>query len=176
MKQSQRRHVLDDRLRLRGSRKADRPAIAILHRHAFGRDGEAKLALALMADRKPTISLVGECDRKIVGHVLLSEIGAPVKALALAPLAVAASHREMQIGSRLVAEAIGCARKAGYEAIFVLGDNSYYERFGFASPAADPFDIDWQGPHFMVLELKPGVLKGKKGRLEYPAVFFGSDY
>jgi putative acetyltransferase len=176
MKGSRRGHVLDGRLRLRRSRKADNSALAALHQDAFGGEVEAKLTLALLADRRPVISLVGECDGKIVGHVLLSEIGAPVRALALAPLAVAASHREMQIGSRLVVEAIELARKADYEAIFVLGDNAYYERFGFASPAAAPFQVEWQGPHFMALELKPGALRGKKGRLEYPAVFFGSDY
>jgi putative acetyltransferase len=167
---------LSQRLKLRPSKKADHAAIAQLLRKAFAGKFEEALALALIESDTPTISLVGQCDGRIAGHVLLSEIGAPVKAMALAPLAVLPAFREMQVGSRLVEEAIRCAAKAGYEAIFVLGDNPYYERFGFASAPADAFDVVWQGPHFMALELKPGVLAGKTGRLNYPAAFFGSDY
>jgi putative acetyltransferase len=163
--------TLAERLRVRPSRKADAVAIAALHRHAFGREAEAALALALIGDRMPTISLVGECDRAIVGHVLLSEIGAPVKAMALAPLAVAADYREMQIGSRLVTEAIRRATEAGYAAIFVVGDNGYYERFGFARSLAEPFEVAWQGRHFMALELEEGALAGRSGKLEYPREF-----
>ncbi len=159
------------RLQLRASRKADLAAIALLHRQAFGREFEAALARALLEAPTPTLSVVAAVDRAIVGHVLLSEIGAPIAAMALAPLAVAANYREMQVGSRLVEDAIGSAKQAGYAAIFVLGDNAYYERFGFTSAAADPFEVAWQGRHFMALELRPGALKGKKGRLTYPSAF-----
>jgi putative acetyltransferase len=164
--------MLCDRLTIRPSTESDEPAIFAVESEAFGRDSEARMALALIASPQQTLSLVARCDDSVIGHVLLTEIGAPVRALALAPLAVTDKYREMQVGSRLVADALELARKAGYEAVFVLGDNLYYERFGFCSARADPFDVEWQGPHFMALELVPGALKGKKGKLTYPAAFF----
>ena len=156
---------------LRPSTPSDDTALAELVSGAFGRPDEADLALSLIASPDWTLSLVAECKGRLVGQVLLSEIGAPVKAVALAPLSVLADYRELQVGSRLVRSAIEQARNAGYEAMFVLGDTLYYERFGFSSPLADPFRIGWQGPHFMALELKPGALKGKRGKLAYPAAF-----
>ena len=160
-----------DNLVLRPSRPADESALAELVAEAFGRRDEADLTLHLIAAPDWTLSLVAECKDRLVGQVLLSEIRAPVRAAALAPLSVRPGYRELQIGSRLVREAIDAARKAGFEAMFVLGDNLYYERFGFSSSKADPFRVDWQGPHFMALELKPGALKGKKGKLVYPSAF-----
>jgi len=160
-----------DRIVIRAARKADAAGIAEAERRAFGRDDEARLALALIAGSARTISVVAACGDTIVGHVLFCEIGAPARALALAPLGVVPEFREMLVGSRLVADGLERARKAGYEAVFVLGDNLYYERFGFSSALADAFDVEWQGPHFMALELVPGALSGKSGTLVYPAVF-----
>ncbi|MCG6859495.1 MAG: N-acetyltransferase [Salaquimonas sp.] len=158
-------------LALRPSAPSDATALDELVREAFGRPEEARLTLDLIAAPDWTLSLVAERKGRLIGQVLLSEIGAPVKAAALAPLSVQAGYRELQIGTRLVREAIEAARKAGFDAIFVLGDNLYYERFGFSSAKADPFRIEWQGSHFMVLELKPGALKGKRGKLVYPSAF-----
>ena len=156
---------------LRPSSPTDETALAELVATAFGRPDEADLTLQLIAAPQWTLSLVAEFRDRLVGQVLLSEIGAPVKAAALAPLSVHTRYRELQIGTRLVREAIEAARQAGFDAMFVLGDNLYYERFGFSSSKADPFRVDWQGPHFMALELKPGALKGKKGKLVYPSAF-----
>lgn len=163
--------MLCDSLVIRPSRKSDEAAIAAVQTEAFGRPAEARLALDLMAGPMATISLVAECEGRVIGHVLLSEIGAPLRAAALAPLGVLAQFREMQIGSRLVRAAIEQGAAAGFEAIFVLGDNLYYERFGFLAQSAAPFEVEWQGPHFMALELKEGALAGKSGRLVYPDAF-----
>lgn len=160
-----------DRLKIEPSSEADLAAIFDVEREAFDREAEARLALALIAAPVPTISLVARGGRGVIGHVLMTEITAPVRAMALAPLAVARKYREMQVGSRLVAEAIRCAGSSGYEAVFVLGDNLYYERFGFRSGLADSFDVEWQGPHFMALELAPGALRGRRGKLTYPPEF-----
>ncbi|MFZ1815015.1 MAG: N-acetyltransferase [Rhizobiaceae bacterium] len=164
--------MLCSRLIIRESHAGDSDAIALIERDAFGRDAEAEMALALIASPPHTISLVAECNGRIIGHVLTTEIRAPVRAAAIAPLAVLPEFREMQVGSQLIREAIHRSRSEGFEALFVLGDNAYYERFGFNSHMADPFDIDWQGPNFMALELRDGALSGNGGRLEYPQQFF----
>lgn len=164
--------MLCNRLTIRHATEADAAAIAVVVASAFGRPQEADLALKLIAAPQHTISLVADCNGRIVGHVLLTQIEAPARAVALAPLAVEPEFREMQIGVALVREGLAQAASAGYEAAFVLGRNAYYERFGFKSPLADSFDVPWQGAHFMALELTPGALAGKSGALIYPDAFF----
>jgi putative acetyltransferase len=163
--------MLCNKLIIRHSTANDMAAIRAVETGAFGRKAEAALVEQLIPAPETTISLIALCDGKAVGHLLLTEIEAPVKALALAPLAVLPSYREMQVGSELVRSAIREAGNSGYQAIFVLGDNMYYERFGFVSRLADPFEVEWQGINFMALEVEPGCLKGKKGLLSYPAPF-----
>lgn len=161
-------------LTIRPSVAADETAIAVVQTEAFGRPYEARLALSLIHSPQTTISLVAECENRIVGHVLLSAIEAPVPSMALAPLAVLPEFREMLVGTALVREGISRAAHTGIHAIFVLGDNLYYERFGFSSTLADPFEVGWQGRNFMALELVEGCLAGKAGKLAYPEAFFNS--
>ncbi|MCB1384520.1 MAG: N-acetyltransferase [Nitratireductor sp.] len=165
--------MLCNKLTVRRAVESDHAEVLRVEREAFGREDEATLVDRLVPAPEFTLSLIAECDGRAVGHVLLTEIAAPLRALALAPLAVIPAYREMQIGTQLVHQAISDARNAGYEAMFVLGDTLYYERFGFSSTLADPFEIAWQGPHFMALELAGGALAGKSGRLDYPVAFFG---
>lgn len=139
---------------------------------AFDRVNEAKLVEALTNSNEKCYSYVAICDGNIVGHVFLTEIKASVKAVALAPLAVLPKYRELQIGTQLVRHAINAAKKNKYEAMFVLGDVAYYERFGFSGILADPFKIKWQSKNFMALELKENALKKKAGELVYPPAFF----
>jgi putative acetyltransferase len=166
--------MLASKLVIRLAGDEETPLAAKIQRDAFGRDGEAELVRQLVAAPQRTLSILAECGGEAVGHVLVTQIGAPVRAAALAPLGVLPAYREMQVGSELVREAVRQAMKARYAALFVLGDNPFYERFGFSSALADPFEIDWQGPHFMALELKPGALAGKTGRLDYPQAFFSA--
>ncbi len=163
--------MLCNKLNLRASTPADSKAIRQVEIEAYGRKAEANLVDQLIPAPEHTISLVAECEGRIIGHVLLTEIRAAVKSLALAPLAVIPEFREMQVGSDLVRCAIEEGRKAGFKAIFVLGEGMYYERFGFRSDLADPFEVRWQGRHFLALELEDGALKGKKGPLNYPEPF-----
>jgi putative acetyltransferase len=163
--------MLCNKLKIRASTPKDAKAIRKVETLAFGRKAEANLVDQLIPAPEFTVSLIAECDGKIIGHLLLTEISASVKALALAPLAVVSEFREMQVGSDLVRSGIRIAQENNYDAIFVLGDVFYYERFGFSSNLADPFEIDWQGREFQALELREGALKNKKGRLNYPQPF-----
>ena len=138
---------------------------------AFGRNEEADLVDSLVIASVPTISLLAECDGVPIGHILLTEIKAPLRSLALAPLAVVPEYREMLVGTQLVRAGIAASSAAGFEAIFVLGDPLYYERFGFSVKKAAPFKCKWTGPHFMLVELAVGALAGRKGKLEYPDSF-----
>jgi putative acetyltransferase len=163
--------VFCDQLVIRHSAKMDERSIIAIHTEAFGRSEEAELTTRLLAGNVNTISLIAACENIPIGHILLSEIEAPVKSMALAPLSVVKKYRELHIGSRLVKQAIEEARRAGYQAIFVLGDTRYYERFGFSGESAAPFDCAYQGPHFMALALAPGVLNNCRGKIVYPHAF-----
>lgn len=163
--------MLCNKLVIRPSKPKDHPAIAAVETQAYGRKAEARLVEQLVPAPEHTLSLVAECDGMVIGHILLTGIAAPLKAMAVAPLAVLPAYREMQVGSELVRNAIRIATQEGHEVLFVLGDNGYFERFGFSAPLADAFQVKWQGKRFMALELKPGSLVGKGGKLEYPEPF-----
>ncbi len=85
------------------------------------------------------ISLVAEEQGAIVGHILLSRLVAPVRALALAPLAVAPGRQGSGVGSGLVRAAIDRARQGCWQAIFGLGEVDYSGRLGFDGASAASF-------------------------------------
>jgi predicted N-acetyltransferase YhbS len=83
----------------------------------------------------------------------------------LGPLAVARSHRSLGIGARLMREALWRAAMLGHKAVLLVGDASYYARFGFeAAPTAG---LDLPGPvdraRFLAFEIEDGALDGAEG-------------
>ncbi|MFP4003283.1 MAG: GNAT family N-acetyltransferase, partial [Alphaproteobacteria bacterium] len=153
---------------LRAEEPGDRPVIRAVTEAAFGTREEAYLIDALHAGGDVVVSLVAETEGRIAGHVLLSRLASPERCLALAPVSVAPGLQGAGVGSALIREALSRAAAAGYEAVFVLGEPAYYTRFGFSPDAAAPFETDYPKDYFMALELKPGTLAGKAGRVIYP--------
>ena len=154
----------------------DRVAIGQLLREAFGGDYEAELVERLRADNLIVVALVAEVNNEIVGHIVLSWLatemdGHPIRAAALAPMAVKPACQRSGIGSELVVTAIAHAKQAGVEALFVLGHPSYYPRFGFSAEFARKFASPSAGSAFMAMELRSGVLSGIKGSVNYPKAF-----
>lgn len=94
-----------------------------------------------------------------------------MRALALAPLGVLPDRQGAGIGSALVREGLRAAPRRGREAVFVLGDPAYYERFGFSREAARGYDSIYAGDNFMILELRPG--SARPGAIRYPPPFAG---
>ena len=111
----------------------DFEAIRSVIAEAFGQDYEAKLVDDLRNAGDLVISLVAELDGKICGHVALSRLQSPPDALALAPVSVSSSKQTQGIGSALIYDALRRARELGSVIVFVLGEPSYYTRFGFSS-------------------------------------------
>jgi putative acetyltransferase len=141
---------------------------------AFGQLAEAELVEKLREGGDSAVSLVAEEDGQIVGHVLLSRMDAPFPALALAPVSVIPTRQRSGIGSALVKRAVNSARSKGWDAIFVLGDPNYYERFGFDREAAAGFTSPYAGRHFMVLRLSPS-LPATTGELRHAPAFAALD-
>lgn len=148
----------------------DLPAIRQLETLS-NNSGDNGLAEALLAAPENTLSFVAEFEGAVVGHVLLTAVAGPEKALALAPLAILPDWRDMQIGTELVRHSLHVAREEGWMSVFVYGQPDYYCRFGFKSRTADAADTFLQGPRFLALELTRGALAGWSGPLQYPEAF-----
>ena len=67
---------------------------------AFGGTDEARLVVALRSDGDATIALVAVEDDRVTGHILLSPMRAPFRALGLAPLSVLPEYQNRDIGKR----------------------------------------------------------------------------
>jgi predicted N-acetyltransferase YhbS len=86
-------------------------------------------------------------------------------ALLLGPLAVAEQARFMGVGGGLMREALKRAAAYGHNAVLLVGDASYYARFGFTQSFTRRLTLP--GPvdraRFLGCELTPGALAGAHG-------------
>ena len=154
---------------------ADDSAIRRLNDVAFGGTYESRLIEDLRAAGLVAVELVA-VDPDVVGHILFSfldvTVGAtPVRALALAPMAVQPYLHRRGIGTALVRAGLDRAHEGGWRAIIVVGHPDYYPRFGFSAALARPLTSPFSGDTFMALELVPDALKGGAGRVVYPPAF-----
>lgn len=117
--------------------------------------------LAFVA-RDPKGALVGTVR---LWNVVLGEGGAA--ALLLGPLAVEPSLKGTGVGSALMQYAIAEAARLGHRAILLVGDEPYYQRFGFSSQKTG--QLAMPGPYerhrFLALEIAEGALHGAAGTL-----------
>lgn len=160
-------------LRIRPETGDDREAIRKVNLAAFPTAQEADLVEALHGDCASEVSLVAEDGNEIVGHVMLSRMavedeGRRYRALGLGPVAVMPARQRQGIGSALIEDALRRAEAQGEEFVFLLGEPSYYRRFGFTAEAAAPFASPYAGPYFMA---KAFVELPTKGEAEYATAF-----
>lgn len=86
-------------------------------------------------------------------------------ALLLGPIAVMPSHQGEGIGIALIKESLKLAKEFGHRVIILIGDQDYYDKFGFRSAAnaglsfPGPVEID----RFLVCELVSNALSGVSG-------------
>ena len=162
---------------IRPERPTDFQAVRLVHLSAFPGPDEADLVERLRANGKATISLVAEQDDRVIGHVLFSPVqiaGSQVelRGLGLAPVAVLPAYQRQGAGIGLIQLGLKMAHLRGHDFVVVLGDPSYYQRFGFR-PAGE-FDLSNEygvGDEFMAIELRRGCLVGVAGLVQYAAEF-----
>lgn len=160
---------------IRNAEFYDHAAIRQVIRHAFGQDDEANLVEQLRADGDALVELVAATDIAIQGHILYSPLaierdGETLPAAALAPISVLPAFQNRSVGGALIRAGNARCAELGCVAVVVLGHAAYYPRFGFSPTLAESLHAPFSGPHFMALELKPGVLKAG-GRVYYAAAF-----
>src|SRR5215510_5460981 len=97
----------------------------------------SKVSHRLREGRLPAAGLAFvACDHgRLVGTVQLWDVatsdGRP--ALLLGPLTVHPSHRDRGVGGALMRHALAAAAQLGHQAVLLVGDAAYYERFGFSA-------------------------------------------
>lgn len=156
----------------------DRKSVRRVNELAFGRRNEADLVDALRANARPYVSSVAVIDEQVVGHILFSPVsveseGSAFTAMGLAPMAVLPECQNQGIGSRLVREGLKECQRLGEEIVVVLGHPNYYPRFGFMPASLKRLRSEYDVPDevFMVAELVPGALKGRRGLVKYHPEF-----
>jgi putative acetyltransferase len=164
---------------IRGATGGDVAAIDALLRVSFPSAGEAQLVQQLCIDGDMVLTLVAddEDDGGLAGVIVFSrmrvDVGAEqVSAVALAPVAVAASHRRQGVAEALIRAGIEHLTDAGATLCFVLGESAFYTRLGFAAAWASGFESPYAGDYFMALPLQGGAMPcGVRGKAVHAAAF-----
>jgi putative acetyltransferase len=168
---------------IRGEKPRDFAAIREIHELSFGRENEAVLVEKIRGSRdfNPSLSLVAELEGRPVGHVLFSRVWIrppdpklpEENALALAPLSVHPDFRNKGIGSELVTQGLKICRQHGYRLVIVVGEQSYYSRFGFVPARPKGLEVPFPVPEraFLVAEIVPRPGLGIEGTIRYPQAF-----
>ncbi|MBI2256220.1 MAG: N-acetyltransferase [Proteobacteria bacterium] len=161
---------------IKAANEADLPALIKLHDAAFGTPHEGRLVGDLHHADLAAISLMAMEGAAILGHVVFSPLAIEVDnetvlGLALAPLAVTPARQRQGIGTALMEAGLVAAAQHGWQAVIVLGQPRFYERFGFSPALARGFQTPFAGPYLMALELSEGTLSGRKGKIIYAKPF-----
>jgi putative acetyltransferase len=157
----------------------DHQAIYEVTAAAFEQEDESKLINRIRQTDYfiPALSLVAERSGNVVGHILFSIIEIRGRqnwrSLALAPIAVLPGFQGQGVGSMLVREGLARASRLGYESVIVVGHARYYPRFGFEKASRWGLTTAFKvaDESLLALELQPGWLRGKSGRIVYPDLF-----
>ncbi len=164
--------VAPTRIRICDETAHDRWAREALLSAAFGPSRFEKASERLRQGRLPAagLALVAKDGNELVGTLRLWNVlaGKRRPSLLLGPLAVAASHRSRGVGTRLIGEALSRAVAFGHRSVLLVGDSSYYGRFGFEPRFAR--NLTMPGPvdpaRFLGLELVEGALQGACGAVK----------
>jgi predicted N-acetyltransferase YhbS len=137
---------------------------------AFGKTRVRKTSNRLREGRLPADGLAFtavDAKGRVMGSVRLWSIiaGSAGPSLLLGPLVVDCKVQGKGLGRALMDHAINTARVLGHDSVLLVGDATYYMRFGF--DVAHTRSLHLPGPveraRFLGLELTPGALDGAEG-------------
>ncbi len=165
---------------LRREQDDDAPAIRAVHAAAFARPDGASPAEVMLVDALrddgdvvPGLSVVAVLGADVVGHVVCSRGELDGRAaLGLGPLGVLPFQQRRGIGHALMHGVLAAADALDEPCVLLLGEVSYYARFGFRpaqSAGVRPPDPGW-GEHFQIRRLS-AWRDGLRGSFRYAAAF-----
>lgn len=163
---------------VRAFEPSDAGAVSRLVKAAFGGDSEVALIETLRRESDMVCEFVAATPSDVIGHVAFSRLtvqcdSAALRAVALAPLAVAPAHQRSGVGKALTRFALGALSVAHEEVVVVLGHPNYYRAFGFSALLAKLLNAPYSGDAFMALELRAGALVGARWKVTYARAFSG---
>lgn len=133
---------------------------------------------ALRESVRPYVGLVALENGAVVGHVAFSPAtlhcyGATFTIMALGPMAVRPDRQRCGIGSALVRQGLVACRALDHDVAVVVGHPAFYPRFGFVPARPRGLLCEYPVPDetFLVAELGPGALRGRRGVVSYAAAF-----
>lgn len=125
------------------------------------------------------LAYVIEKDSRIVAHINYSKgylqfENQTKDAVVLGPLSVAKNYQNQGLGTELIRYTLNLAKDYPY--VFIIGDENYYERFGFVSASRyniylDGTDTEDENPFFMIKVFDEDELSGEFGVFHNPDVF-----
>lgn len=167
---------------IRSEKVSDIATINEIIRRAFNNEAEVKLVNDLRDSGALTFSLVAEHTKTkaLLGHLSFSLVTIHNnhskknwQALGLAPVSVLPAYQKQGIGSALINFWFKEYADNFYNAVVLLGDPNYYQRFGFVR--AVDFGLTWSGGEFpdafQVKEIKTGFLQKVSGVVYYHEAF-----
>lgn len=141
-----------------------------INEEAFGPGRFARAAYKIRegGPHERELSFVAVVGGTVIGSVRLTRIRAGEgRALLLGPLAVRPAYKNIGIGRKLVAIALEAAKKAGWSAVVLVGDEPYYGPLGFRKiPHGQltlPRPVDPE--RLLAAEITPGTLARLKGEV-----------
>jgi putative acetyltransferase len=159
---------------IRPEHPTDADAVRAVTTAAFGQPDEARIIDRLRERARVYLGLVATDGDAIIGHILFTSValrgqGTSHTIMALAPMSVLPAWQRCGVGSALVRAGLAACREAGHDVAIVVGHPQYYPRFGFVG--ARPLGLTSEPPFpdeaFMVAELTPGALRGRRGVVVY---------
>jgi putative acetyltransferase len=168
-------------LTIRLERPEDASRVRHVNELAFGQSIEADLVERLRRAGTGSLSLVGDDDDAVVGHILFTPVvvesaGRRIIGMGLAPMAVLPDRQRQGIGSQLVRRGLAILRERGCPFVVVVGHPAYYPRFGFERASMHGLASQWvdvPGEAFMVVILDAPAMAGVSGVAKYGAAFDG---
>ena len=147
---------------------------------AFDTEAEARLVENLRDQGALTFSLLAEdkTSGQLLAHLALSLVlienqNRSWQALGLAPISVLPEFQNKGLGSALIYYWFEHYADDFYNAVVLLGEAEYYQRFGFKQ--ASDFGLKWEfdclEDAFMAKEIKKGFLEKASGTVFYHSAF-----
>jgi predicted N-acetyltransferase YhbS len=153
-------------------RLIDREAIEILLDDVFGATRHHKASYTYRNKNLPIqdLSFSAHYNERLVGTIRFWPIFLgyrEIPALLLGPLGVAPDMQNFGIGRSLISQGHTMAVDMGYKLVLLVGDASYYGRFGYVSASLHGLVMASENPkRLLVHELKKNALQGVSGEVQ----------